>query len=94
MEHSNGYAEQCKNWSDCFTACIGYHATHAAAQDRQATAHSQPAGDTRIIDHAVHALWQTALPMCDWTRAWPQILSPHLIYIPQTRVAQIQEQLS
>jgi hypothetical protein len=75
MEQSNGYTEQCKDWSDRCTACINCHAAHAAAHDRQATAHPQPAGDTRITDHAVHAVWQTALPVCDRTRAWPQILS-------------------
>ena len=75
MAHTNGYTEQGKDWSDRCTTRINCHATHAAAHDRQATAHPQPAGDTRIIDYAVHAVWQTALPVCDWTRAWSQILS-------------------
>jgi hypothetical protein len=75
MEYLNGYAEQYKDWSDYFTTCIDCYVAHAAAHDRQATAHPQSAGDTRIIDHAIHAVWQTTLPLCDWTRARSQILS-------------------
>jgi len=75
MVHSNGKTEQCKNWSDYFTARGNGHAAHAATYDRQAAACPQPAGHPRLIDYAVHALWQTALPVCDRTRAWPQILS-------------------
>jgi hypothetical protein len=74
MEHSNGYAEQCKDCSDRFTDRINCHTARAAAQDRQAAARPQPAGHPRIIDHAVHAVWQTALPLCGRTRAWSQIL--------------------
>ena len=75
MEYLNGYAEQYKDWSDCFPAGLDCRVAHAAAYDRQAITCPQPAGDTRIIDHTVHAVWQTALPVCDRTRAWPQILS-------------------
>jgi hypothetical protein len=75
MEDINGYAEQCKNWSDDCSARSNGYAAHATTHDHQATAHPQLAGDPRLSDHAVHALWQTALPVCDWTRAWPQILS-------------------
>jgi len=75
MEHSNGYTEQCKDWSDRCTERINCHAAHAAAHDRQATAHPQPAGHPRLPDHALHALWQTTLPLCDRTWAWSQILA-------------------
>jgi len=75
MGYSNEYTEQGNDWSDRCPTRINGHATHAAAHDRQAPAHPHPAGDTRISDHAVHAVWQTALPVCDWTRAWCQILS-------------------
>jgi hypothetical protein len=75
MAHSNGYAEQCKNWSEDFTARSNGHAAQATTYDHQATAHSQPARDTRISDYAVHAVWETTLPVYDWTRTWPQILS-------------------
>jgi hypothetical protein len=75
MKYTNGYTEQCQNWSEYFTARINGHAAQATAYDRQAAACPQPAGHPRIIDHAVHALWQTPLPVCDRTRAWPQILS-------------------
>lgn len=75
MEYLNGYAEQCKNWSEYFPARINGHAAQATAYDRQAAACPQPAGHPRILDHTVHAVWQTTLPVCDRTRAWPQILS-------------------
>ena len=75
MEHSNGYTEQYKNWSEYLPPRTNGHAAQATAYDRQAAARPQPAGHPWIIDHAVHALWQTALPVCDRTRAWPQILS-------------------
>jgi hypothetical protein len=75
MDSINGYAEQCKDWSDQFTTGINGHLAYATAHDRQAAACPQSAGHSRIIDHTVHAVWQTTLPLCDWTRAWPQILS-------------------
>ena len=75
MAYSNGYAEQCKDWSEQFPARSNCHATCAAAHDRQAAAHPQPASHPWILDHAVHAVRQTALSLCDWTRPWPQILS-------------------
>jgi len=75
MAHSNGYAEQCKNWSEDCRARSNGHAAHATTYDHQATAHSQPARDTRISDYAVHAVWETTLPVCDWPWTWPQILS-------------------
>ncbi len=75
MEHSNGYAEQCKNWSDHQAQRFNRHAAYAAAHDHQALAGAQPASDTRLSDHAVHAVWETTLPLCHGARAWPQILS-------------------
>jgi hypothetical protein len=75
MEYSNGYAEQCKNWSERFAARLDGYAAHAAAQAEQAPARSQPPGPPRLPDHAVHAVWQTTLPLCDWARPWPQVLS-------------------
>src|SRR5215831_12495282 len=75
MEDINGYAEQCKNWSDDCSARSNGYAAQATTHDHQAPAHPQPAGDSRLSDHAVHAVWQTALPVCDWTRPWAQILS-------------------
>jgi len=32
MEHSNGYAEQCKNWSEDFTARSNGYAAQASAR--------------------------------------------------------------
>jgi hypothetical protein len=75
MEYSNGYAEQCKDWSDQSTTGITGHLADATAHDRQAAACPQFAGDPWIPDHPLHALWQTALPVCDWTWAWAQVLS-------------------
>jgi len=75
MEHSNGYAEQCKNWSDDWSARSNGGATQATTHDHQAIAGAQPARDPRIRDHAVHTVWETTLPVCDGTRAWPQVLS-------------------
>jgi hypothetical protein len=75
MEYSNGCAEQCKNWSECFTACIDGHLAQATTYDWRAAAGPQPAGYPWIPDHAIHAVWQTPLPVCDRTRAWTQILS-------------------
>ncbi len=75
MEESNGYAEQCKDWSEQFTTGINSHATHAAARDWQAVTHSPPAGYPGLLDYAVHALWQTALSLCHGRRAWTQVLS-------------------
>lgn len=75
MEHTNGYTEQCKDWSEDFTVRSNSHAAQATAHDHQAIAGAQPARHPRISDHAVHAVWQTTLPLCHGTRAWPQILS-------------------
>jgi hypothetical protein len=75
MEDINGYAEQCKDWSEYFIAGLNSQAAQATTHDRQATAHTQPARDTRLIDYTVHAVWQTTLPVCYGARAWPQILS-------------------
>lgn len=75
MAYTNGYAEQCKNWSDRFTERLDGYAAHAAAPGRQAPAHPQPPGHPRIADHTIHAVWQTALPVCDWARPWTQVLS-------------------
>jgi hypothetical protein len=75
MGYINGYAEQCKDWSEECTACLDSHIAHATAHAWPAAACPQSAGHSRIIDHTVHAVWQTVLPLCDWTRAWPQILS-------------------
>ena len=75
MEYSNGYAEQCQDWSDQFTTGINGQLAYATAHDRQAAACPQCAGDPWLPDHTLHALWQTALPVCDWTWAWAQVLS-------------------
>jgi hypothetical protein len=75
MEHNNGYTEQCNDWSEHSTTRINGYVAYATAPGCQATAHPQPPGAPRLLDHALHALWQTPLPLCDWTRAWPQILS-------------------
>jgi hypothetical protein len=75
MKESNGYAEQGKNWSEEFTTDCNSDVANAPARDRQATAGPQCAGNSWIPDHPIHALWQTALPVCDWARAWTQVLS-------------------
>src|SRR5262245_27596762 len=75
MAYTNGYAEQCKDWSGPRTERINCQAANAAEQGDQATAGPQPAGYTRVADDAVHAVWQTALPLCGRTRASPEILS-------------------
>jgi hypothetical protein len=75
MKEINGYAEQCKDWSEEFTTDFNSDVAYAPARDRQAVACPQCAGDSWIPDHAIHALWQTALPVCDWARAWTQVLS-------------------
>jgi hypothetical protein len=75
MDSINGYAEQCKDWSEECTACLDSHIAHATAHAWPAAACPQSAGHSRIIDHTVHAVWQTTLPVCDWTWAWAQVLS-------------------
>ena len=75
MEHSNGYTEQCQNWSDDCRARSNGHAAQATAHDHQAIAGAHPARNPRLSDHAVHAVCETPLPVCDRTWPWPQILS-------------------
>ena len=75
MKDINGYAEQCKNWPEECTACLDRHVAKAAAHDWQATTDLHPSAHPGLIDHAVHALWQTALPLCEWLWAWTQVLS-------------------
>ena len=75
MESINGYTEQCKDWSEEFTPGFNGDIAYATASDRQATACPQFAGDPWSSDHTLHALWQTVLPVCDWTWAWAQVLS-------------------
>jgi hypothetical protein len=75
MEHSNGYTEQCQDWSDRCTERLNCKAAHAAAPADQAAARPRPASHPRLPHHAVHALWQTALPLCGRARPWAQVLS-------------------
>ena len=75
MKESNGYTEQFQDWSEECTACLNRHVAHAAAHAWQATADLHPAAPPWLLDYAVHAVWQTALPLCDRTRAWTQVLS-------------------
>jgi hypothetical protein len=75
MAYINGYMEQCKNWSDRFAERLDGYAAHAAAPGRQAPAHPQPPSHPRIAAHTIHAVWQTMLPVCNWTRPWTQVLS-------------------
>ena len=75
MKHNNGYTEQCQDWSDRCRARLDCRIAHAAAPAGQAAARPHPAGHPWIPDHAIHAVWQTALPLCGRTRAWSQILS-------------------
>jgi hypothetical protein len=75
MKGSNGYAEQCKDWSDEDTACFDRHIAQAARHDWHATTNFYPPAYPGLLDYAVHALWQTALSLCNGTRAWTQILS-------------------
>lgn len=75
MDSINGYAEQCQDWSEEFPTGFNGDIAHATAGDRHAAACPQCAGDPRIPDLPLHALWQTALPVCDGTGAWAQVLS-------------------
>jgi hypothetical protein len=75
MKESNGYAEQCKDWSEDYTACLDRHVAQAAAHDRQATTDFHPTAHSWLLDYAVHALWQATVSLCDGTRAWTQVLS-------------------
>ena len=75
MTDINGYAEQCKDWPEECTACIDSGVAEAAAHDWQATADLHPAAHPWLLDYAVHALWQTPVPVCDRARAWTQVLS-------------------
>ena len=75
MKESNGYAEQCKDWSEEDTACLDRHIAQAARHDWQATTNLYPPAYPGLLDYAVHALWQAAVSLCNGTRAWPQVLS-------------------
>jgi hypothetical protein len=75
MKESNGYAEQFQDWSEEYTASLDRHVAHAAAYAWQTIADLPPTAHPWFLDYAVHALWQTALPLCRRTRAWPQVLS-------------------
>ena len=75
MTESNGYAEQCKDWSDEDPACLDRHIAQAARHDWQATTDLHPPAYPGLLDYAVHALWQTALSLCDGAWAWTQVLS-------------------
>src|ERR1044071_9479319 len=75
MKESNGYAEQCKDWSEEDTACLDRHIAQAARHDWQATTDLHPPAYPGLLDYAVHALWQTPLSLRDGTGAWPQVLS-------------------
>ena len=75
MEDINGYAEQCKDWSEEFTTDFNGDVAYAAARNRQATTCLHPTGHSWLPDYALHALWQTPVSLCDRTRAWAQVLS-------------------
>jgi hypothetical protein len=75
MQESNGYAEQCKDWSDEDPACLDRHIAQAARHDWQATTDLHPPAYPGLFDYAVHALWQTPVSLCNGARAWPQVLS-------------------
>ena len=75
MQESNGYAGQCKDWSDEDTACLDRHIAQAARHDWQATTDLHSPVYPGLFDYAVHALWQTPVSLCKGRRAWPQVLS-------------------
>jgi len=75
MKESNGYAEQFQDWSEECPACLDRHVAKAAAHAWRATTDLHPTVHPWLLDYAVHALWQTALSLCDGTRAWAQVLS-------------------
>jgi hypothetical protein len=75
MEDINGYAEQFQNWSEEVAASLDRHVAQAAAHAGQATTDLHPTAHPRLLDYAVHALWQTALSLCNGTWAWAQVLS-------------------
>lgn len=74
MEPINGYTEQCQDWPDRCTAHLNRKAAHAAAPAGHAVARPHPTRHSRLSHHAVHALWQTTLPLCGRTRPWAQVL--------------------
>ena len=75
MKESNGYAEQCKDWSEKGTACLDRDVAHAAAHAGQATTDLHSPAHSWLLDYAVHALWQTSVSLRNGTGAWPQVLS-------------------
>ena len=101
MEYLNGYAEQYKDWSDCFPAGLDCHVARAAAHDRQALRALNPQVIRGSLIHGTRGVANRAA-VCDRTRAWPKYYlsvsragkRPHLIYISQATVAQVREQLA
>jgi hypothetical protein len=75
MKESNGYAEQFQDWSEECTACFDRHVAKAAAHAWQATTDLPPTVHPGLLDYAVHAVWQTAVSLCNGTRTWTQVLS-------------------
>jgi|SRR5215831_614941 len=75
MKGSNGYEEQFQDWSERFPPNFNGGVAHEAAYDWQATADLHPPAHPWLNNYPVHALWQTALPLCNGARPWTQVLS-------------------
>jgi hypothetical protein len=75
MEESNGYAEQCKDWSEEVATSLDRHVAQAATHAGQTAADLHPTAPPWLLDYAVYTLWQTPLSLCDGTWAWAQVLS-------------------
>jgi len=75
MKESNGYAEQCKDWSEAFPTDCNGNVAQAATHNWQTTPDLPSPAHSWLLDYAVHALWQTPVSLRDGTGAWPQVLS-------------------
>jgi hypothetical protein len=103
MKESNGYAEQCKDWSDEDTACFDRHIAQAARHDWQTTTDLPP--PQLIRGSLIMRYTRCGKPRCRCVTGQGHgpkyYLSvskagrrPTLIYVPLTMVAHVQEQLA
>src|SRR5215471_1941127 len=97
MKESNGYAEQCKDWSEEDTACNDRHIAQAARHDWHATTDLYPPAYPGSL---ITRYTRCGKPRCRCVTGrghGPKYYlsvskagrRPHLIYIPQAKVAQI-----
>lgn len=74
MKKDRPLSDQLYRWSDTYEESIGHIITQKKESSGPPTT-ARRGYSSRIPDRTLQKMWKTRLPVCQRTRAWPQILS-------------------